>query len=248
MAIARLIAPFASISGKIEAPGGQSPVGALVAMPDANGRTLTRSYVIPANPGSIFQTEIRSYMTSIAEALQTVSLAQVDAWRAIADVIVRSGRLGLNYRLTWNQLFSQVNNYQLMEGNSISFDPPAVDSSNIPAGFTSITSDDGDPIQEIQVTMAESVAPTAGSRIFFQFTRNLGSTSRSARDNEFQGVEGLGDMIKARVGTPFRYTFDSTRLNLLPGMRVGVKATIITANGYPAGTIFNRNILITPAG
>lgn len=245
MAITRLIAPFASMSGKVIANGTQGPTGGVVAMPDTSGRTLLRSYVVPNNPGSVYQTTSRSYLTNISEALQTVSLPQVEAWRAIADSIVRSGRLGLDYRLTWNQLFAQVNTYRLMQGDTIVLDPPALDSANVPAAIESVNSDDGDPSQVLKVTLSEPVTPTTGSLVYFQFTRNLGSTSRLARDNEFQSVTSDPDNVQTRVVTPPQiYNMNCNRLNILSTMRIGARITIISPNGYQVARVVNRNLLV----
>ena len=216
-----------------------------MAMPDKDGRTLMRQFVNPANPQTTYQVQQRSFLTNIGEAMQQLSLPQVEGWKAIAETIERSGRLGLSYKIKWNQLFSMVNSYRLNANQVIVTTAPAFTPVAVPTGITGVISDDGDPIQNLVVTLSESGTPPA-SFVFFEFTRDLGSTSRSARDNEFQAVDFVPDNIKARdTSSPYQYSITSERLNLIGGMRIGVRATILTSNYYPIAKITNRNIECT---
>jgi hypothetical protein len=195
--IARLIAPYAIISGKIAAPNTATASSAVVNMPDKNGRTLVRQFVVPNNPDTQWQSTARAAFTSISEAYQTLSQAQVEAWQALAATINNTGRLGLDYKLSWTSFFQQVNNYRLQNGAAITLTAPSLGGANMPTAIVNIASDDGSPTQQLEITLADS-SPTAGSWLAFRLTRDLSSPNRKARDNEFQYVGASAASIITR--------------------------------------------------
>lgn len=238
MAIARLIAPFSILSGTVTAPDSQAAASAVVAMPDKNGRTLLRNYVVPNDVGSAAQLQIRSWFSNVSEAYQTLTLDQAAAWQALARSINISGRLGLDYRLTWTALFQQVNSYRLQNGQTATLIPPALDS--LPTvTLTAVRSDDGDPIQEI--TFTTSLASSASGFLAFRVTRDLSSTSRQARRNELRYPAAPLDCILPRSATVATYTINASRLNILVGMRIGVEILTLNADYVPVARVFVTN-------
>lgn len=249
MAVARLISPFAQISGTISAPNAPPASSAVVAMPDRFGRTLLRSYVVPRNPETPAQVAARAHLTTTSEAAQTLSLPQVEAWDAIARNIVRTGALGLSFRLNWLSLFNQVNSYRLQDALPVVLNPPAFDGANLPAAINHVVSDDGNPTQQLDIVLGDP-AGTVGSRVALRITRDLGSPTRQARDNEFRYATASAFSILPRVvpGNPNAvYVLQATTLNVLVGQYVGVSALILSPNGYPVGRTVRRNILVTSA-
>lgn len=248
MAIATLIAPFSRYSGSVKPGGVQGTTGGVVAMPDKNGRTITRTLVTPANPNTAHQQTIRAYLTNITEAYQSLSVAQVDAWSAIADTINISGRLGLVRKMTWTQLFQQVNSFRLQAGavGGIAMDPPALDSATIPTGVASVASDDGDPDQNVKLVVTETGAPTAGSFLAIRFTRNLASPVRLARKTDYRYIStAIADSIQGRViAGPFQYSVPAQSLNVNSGEYIGIHLTVLTPNFYPAGYLAVGNKLV----
>lgn len=242
--IARLIAPYSSVSGKTTAPNSQSATSAVVNMPDRFGRTLVRSFVVPANPQTAAQIQIRGWMTSVSEAMQTLSQPQVEQWQALADEIERTGRLGVDYRLNWNQLFSQVNSYRLQRGQGINLTPPTLTLTPLPSGITEINSDDGDPVQLLEITTADTYIGNQGW-IAIRITRDLASPNRQARSNELRYVADPTVCIFPR-GTNANPTFtiNTSRLNILAGQFVGVEATILNAQYVLVGRIFIKNLTV----
>lgn len=243
--IARVLAPFSIISGKTVSPDQQAAASAVVAMPDTNGRTLLRSYVVPLNPQTSAQIAIRSDLTSISEAYQSLTQAQADAWKAIAAFITRTGRLGLDYTLSWTALFQSVNSYRLQDGQSIAMNPPTFDSCNVPSGIESIVSDDGDPSQQVDLTLTESSTPTTGSKIAIRYTRDLGNAVRQARQTDFRYPAAPVDCILPRdVAAPYAYQITSTRLNILADTHIGVQLMVLTPNYYPQQRLTFGNVVV----
>jgi hypothetical protein len=246
MAIARLIAPFASLSGKVAAPDTQAAASAVVAMPESNGRTLLRSFVQPANPDTAAQTEVRAILTNITEAYQSLTQPQVEAWQAIAQEITNTGRLGLDYTLSWTMLFNRINSYRQLNGQAIVLDPPAQVGANVPTGVGTVNSDDGDPAQSLQIGIQESAAPTAGSFLVFRLTRNLGSPVRQARVNELRYITSspAGSFKPRDTTNPYIYSLASTRLNVFSDTNIGVEVLVLDAAYYPVGRLFAKNVVV----
>lgn len=241
MAICRLIAPFGAYSGKIGAPDSQDAASAVVAMPDNDGRTLVRRYVTPANPDTTAQQQMRAFLTSISEAIQSLTQPQVDAWAAIAAEIKRQGRLGLDYTLSWTALFQMVNSYRLQGGLEIVTDPPELDSASGALNVT-VTSDDGDPDPEL--TFAITANASTGRLFQIRITRDLGSPVRQARTNELRFPAVPDECIQAAgTGNP-TLTLTATRLNTLSTQRIGVRVLAITPHYYPGGVLFAKNVLV----
>jgi hypothetical protein len=245
MSIMRLIAPFAQGSGKVVAAGQQAATGGIVMMPDANGRTLTRSYVVPQQPETAYQAQQIANFTAVSEAMQSLSQPQVEAWQALAVELRESGRLGLDFSLSWTMLFSRVNNYRLLMGLSTVLDPPAITNTSAPSGVTSITSDDGDPAQELTITVTEAGTPPTGTFLAYRLTRNLVSAARQARTNELRYPADTDDCFLPRDTTnPYVYTLPCDRLNILSTQRIGLEIVAVTAEGVPGSRLFVKNILV----
>ena len=241
MAIARLIAPFSQVSGKIAAPGAVAATSAVVAMPDRFGRTLLRNFVNPVQPQSLTQVEAQARLTTISEAYQTLSQPQVEAWQALANSINNSGRLGLDYRLNWNQLFQQVNNYRLQNADSIVLTPPTNTFVAGPSGFSEVTSNDGDPAQQLTFKLTETGTPGA-STLRFRVTRNLASPNREARTNELRFFAATFDCFLARVtSAPYNYVIDATTLNVYQGSYIGIEIITLNADYIPQARLFITN-------
>lgn len=245
MAIARLIAPYANFSGKIVAPTTQPNTSAVVNMPDKNGRTLVRSYVYPNQPDSAAQQAQRAILTSVSEAMQSLSQPQVEAWKTFADFYNITGRLGLTYKMTWSQAFQRVNNYRVQAAQAPVLTPPSTSGATVPTAITAVTSDDGDPTQEIMITVTDP-SPTSGSFVAIRLTRNMETPQRQARDNEFVYPTGSDDSIFARLTSGFVYTITASRINILEGMYIGVEMTVLNSGYAPVGRIVNRNIIVDP--
>lgn len=246
MAIVTLIAPVAAVSGKVTPPGGQANTGAVVMMPDPNGRTLMRQFVSPDQPQTASQLFMQAIFTSISEAMQTLTQPEVEAWQALAQEIVRSGRLGPTYRLSWTMLFQQVNSYRMQDGLAITTTAPSMTIAAGPTGVTSITSDDGDPTQDLNILVTEAGAPPATTKLAFRATRSMGSPNRQARDNELRYFADSVDCIMTRdTSAPYNYHFTATKLNILVGQFVGIEIKTLNASYVPVARVFLSNIEVT---
>lgn len=251
MALARLIAPYSQFSGKIIPIGGVATTGGQVAMPDKNGRTLVRQYVTGTFGNTASQIAVNNNLTDLSEAIQDVTLEQAEAWQRIAQQITRTGRMGLNYVLNWNQLFTMRNSYALAGGESIVLDPPAYLGGLALRGIESVASDAGVPDQSITVTVDDPQTSGPNGFLLFQVSRAISSQNRLARDNEFVGPTAGEQVILGRTGSAQPgdnvYSFICDKFNLTPGLRCGVRVTAINAQFYPIQRTVLRNTLIVQA-
>lgn len=242
MAIARLIAPFSQLSGKVPAPNQPAATSASVAMPDANGRTLMRSFVVPANPDTNPQQIQRAIFTSVAEAMNSLTPAQKQSWVDAAVNIQRIGRLQVPFNFNWTMLFVQVNNYRVLNDQTIATTAPSIGGANIPSTINSITVDG----TNVTFALSEPGTPTSGSFVVVRATPSVQSTTRLARNNELRFLtDDPSDSIIARItSAPFNYTVDMERFLLEENWYSGVQILVLNSGYVPVGQLFNRSLLV----
>jgi hypothetical protein len=230
------------MSGKVNAPSQPSTTSAVVTLPDIYGRTLVRSFVTPVQPNSSFQQASQAYFSSVSEAYQSLSQPQVEEWQELANQIERSGRLGLDYNLSWTTLFQQVNNYRLRRNEVITLTPPSISFVNGPSAISQVTTTDESPEQEVSVIIPAS-SLTVGSFMAIRMTRDLGSPNRQARSNELRYVGTDEDWIIPVTTTgQTSFTAQATRLNIVSGTFIGVEIKVLNPDFVLVGRIFNTNI------
>ena len=100
-------------------------LGLTVTWPGRNG-LIRRTYVIPSNPQTLEQLQVRSNLGTQANAWKSLTDAQQDAWIAAAAQIQSRPTLGQSGPLTGLQLFTKVNCNLLTIGGAAVTDPPAV--------------------------------------------------------------------------------------------------------------------------
>jgi hypothetical protein len=154
MSLVTMMAPFAQGSGKISSPVGTPDTASVVMMPDSNGRTLLRSFVQPANPNTFQQEVFRGFFSQVQEAIQSLTIEEVASWRTLAENITRSGRLGIEYTLSWTMAYSMVNNLRLQNGQTVIDTAPLWNPAPLVGSVTTLASDDGAPAQEVDVTFS----------------------------------------------------------------------------------------------
>lgn len=247
--ISRLAMPYASMSGKASSPDTAVSTSAVVNMPDPNGRTLVRQYIVPNQPNSAPQLLSTSRFATVSEAYQTCSVAEVEGWQALAASIVRTGRLGLDYKLNWTQLFQSVNNYRLQHGSALTTSPPAsIATAPTPTAITAVASSDDVGSQDVILTITEAAAPGTTSWLAIRMTRDLGSPVRQARPTDYRYIATPTLSILARDNSsPYTYTIVTSTLNVYIGEYVGVEITVLNSDFIPVARIRNNNIPVVGA-
>lgn len=246
MAIVTLVAPYARYSGSVGKPSTINATGGQVLMPDRDGRTIARTYVDPQQPGTDPQVLAQARLSTISEAMQSLSQPQVEAWQAAAESINKTGRLGLTYKLNWSMLFQQVNNYRLQDNQPVINTVPSLTSVPGIASIDDIRSDDGSPNQVI-IVYCTTTGSTNQGFLAVRVTRDLESPVRQARANEYRYPAQTDDCLIARTtGTNLELTITTTTLNVLQGTHIGVEIRVLNAGYVPVARTENRNIEVLP--
>jgi len=98
-------------------------LGLTVTYPSRNG-LIRRSWVVPANPRSAEQLVTRSRLSNAAQAYDTLTEAQQDAWIAAAALEQSKPTLGQSGPLTGLQLYTKLNAALAMVGEPAVVTPP----------------------------------------------------------------------------------------------------------------------------
>lgn len=176
MALCTTVGPFGLLSGSFAK---RSASAGVVASPTA-GRNVLREYLIPNNPSTQAQQAARSRFVSCVNGFSTLSQSEIDPWRDFADAIERSGRLGLPYKPSAANMYIGVNCLRLLDGQTISDTPPAlellpaIDPETIALAYTGPST--------FKINWTASLP--AQSLVVVRMSRALPTASRLARRNE----------------------------------------------------------------
>jgi len=83
-------------------------VGLNVNYKGRNGQ-VRRAFVVPANPRTIYQMNVRSNLTTVGHRFKTLTTAQQDAWETAGRRYQTRSRLGQSGPMTGYQLFAKIN-------------------------------------------------------------------------------------------------------------------------------------------
>ena len=82
--------------------------GLFVSYKGRNGQ-VRRTFVVPANPNTIYQAAVRSTLTTVGHRFKTLTTAQQDAWDTAGRRYQTRSRLGQSGPMTGYQLFAKIN-------------------------------------------------------------------------------------------------------------------------------------------
>jgi len=136
MAIIRLAPPFDAFHGTVSGTGGSSKL-TIFSTPKAAG--VSRRWVVPSNPQSTLQMLMRSYQIAGSAAYSALSPAQAAIWVAAAEQLSYENILHLQYGISGINLFTMINYYRQIAGETLYSDCPAISAPPIPTAVTSVT-------------------------------------------------------------------------------------------------------------
>lgn len=100
-----------------------------------NGQYV-RTRATPVQPRTAAQLSVRAHQSTNAAAWRSLTTTQRDGWTSLGYQMTRTDSLGQSQNLTGFQAYVSVNNLQLLVGNAVLSDPPAIAT---PSGLTTIT-------------------------------------------------------------------------------------------------------------
>lgn len=89
------------------------------------GTNLARNFVVPTNPQSDIQQDVRGSFAAAAAVWGTVDAAEAAAWEAFALNYTRLNNVGVYVTMTGIEACVMVNTYRLMDGQTVATTPPA---------------------------------------------------------------------------------------------------------------------------
>src|SRR5512142_963931 len=87
---------------------------------------IRRAWVVPSNPNTLAQQQVRANLLAQSKAYDALTDAQQEAWINAAMLVQSKGTLGQSGPLTGLQLFTKVNCSLLAIGSATVTAPPAV--------------------------------------------------------------------------------------------------------------------------
>ena len=172
-----------------------------------NGRfgQISRTLVIPTNPQTDSQMEIRYNLTSVARRWRSLTDEQRAAWRSTAPAFNSKTRCGTNGPLTGHQLFVKVNATNLLIGADLTTTPPATpEFPPSPFGALAITNLGGTitlkiacPSTQLENTILRASAPLSPGIGICKDFRILGLVPAAT-----QGACNITTLYTARYGVP----------------------------------------------
>jgi hypothetical protein len=197
--------------------------------------------VLPDQPQSALQVSIRAILGAVSAGFKALSANEKAAWEAAAADWKRYNKLGQQYDLSGQALYTQVNTYRQMDGQALDDTVPDM---SAPGGITGVTAENYDNHQLI-VTVTHTL--TAGQFLFLQNSNSLGSAVRNARDGDLRcRADAFADAIVARAASPQTLSFVVDN-SFIADDYAGYKITPLSAAYVPGVPFIVRNAQFTTA-
>lgn len=235
MAIVTLQSPYDRFHGKVQGTAGS---GGQVVFSTAKAGNVARNYVIPANPQSTRQTEIRGFQTVAAVGYKALTKAEADQWNAAAAQVNRTNILGLTYELSGIALYCQVNVYRQINALSILDVVPSIAPGIKPVALTSVTAAAGPSLDFV----VDATGNPDSSIILVRVSNALPGEARNARENDCRLIDNVleANYLPISSGSATG-NIDADLFSLIQNDRVGVFLTPVTLGFIPGPTLLVGN-------
>lgn len=220
--------------------GSDGKIGGFVHM-KLLGFPVARRHVLPAQPRTTAQVNVRAYLTAAAQAFGELTTSERAGWETMANLMVHS-HLGFTYTPYAINAYISVNVWRQLDGQAISDTPPTS-----LAGFTG--------------SAIGTVGYVSGTTVFsFILTHNgvatvgfwgvsitpaLASAQRAARPSDYRlGMASAPDAIIAVAATPQTVELTAPIYTWTDGQYMAIKVVPLSAD-YVYGTPYTHRGTIT---
>lgn len=220
--------------------GSDGKIGGFVHM-KLLGFPVARRHVLPAQPRTTAQVNVRAFLTAAAQAFGSISAAERAGWETLANLMVKS-HLGFSFTPYAINAYISVNVWRQLDAQAISDTAPTA-----LAGFTG--------------SAIATVGYVAGTTVFsFDLTHNgtaavgfwgvsvtptLASAQRAARPSDYRlAMATTADAVIAVEATPQTVSLTGTILTWTNGDYMAIKVVPLGAT-YSYGTQFTSRQTIT---
>lgn len=219
--------PYKELTGKTRKGGG------LVGMV-WRGIQVFRNNVIPRNPSTTDQDNIRNYLTQSAQGFQAVTPVEKAGWRTYAGK-KKVTISGAEVTLPEIAVYVKVNTMRLIDAVAISDAAPTDLASFVASGITVLAFVDA--TKTISFIVAHNLAVVGSNQWKIQITDVLPSGAYSPRKNDYRLIKGVAtESIIAVTSSPQTVSIANPRFEAYTdGKYVGVIMTPLSAE-YDEGT------------
>lgn len=231
----RLAFPVDQISGKAGGNFGNVFFG-------WRGLQVSRKHFIPRNPSSTNQDSVRGMLAAGAVAFQSLTPSEKAAWATYAAGLPVS-ILGQSVKLPEISMYSRINMYRQLAGQSISDTPPTDSPGVAVTGITKFLKGAQD------YTLTFKFSGTAGTNKFLiRMTSALPSQVYNPKRSDYRLIEGAGNTgsIVAADSSPQTETFDDTVYEPAALSYVSI-AILPLSSTYAPGVEYAETIQVTSA-
>lgn len=220
--------------------GSDGKIGGFVHM-KLLGFPVARRHVLPAQPRTTAQVNIRSYLTAAAQAFGDLTTSERAGWETMANLMPQS-HLGFTYTPYAINAYISVNVWRQLDGQAISDTPPSA-----LAGFT------GSAIASVAYVTATTVLSfdlthngTAAVGFWgVSITPALASAQRAARPSDYRlAMSTTADAIIPVAATPQTVSLTGPIYTWTDGQYMAIKVVPLSAD-YVYGTHYTSRQTIT---
>lgn len=196
-----------------------------------------RSRVIPVNPNSFRQQDVRAVLTNLTQQWKTLTESQRIAWGDLALQIPRTDPLGVSYFQTGQQLYVGLNAKRSTVGFAVIADAPALDDppSAVAPSLTATVAAGG--TLDWAYTSAGGVA---GNRFLLRATGTRSPGKTYIAPSEYKIIAAFaGNAASPFDAQPGYETFFGAGWLAQAGMEIAMSMEAISPNGFAGGVIFD---------
>ena len=238
MAIVRFAQPFDAVHGTIAGVAGDTKVTIYTTRKSSG---VARQWVDPANPQSTNQMVIRGYQTAAATAYSALTKAQAALWIAAAEQVHRENILNLTYELSGINLFTMINSYRQIDGQSILSDVPPIEQPTIPVSATNASK----PNPTTLAFLGNIPGAPAGQLLLARVSAPLPSAVRKARKNDVSIIGSWPEAIVGHTAGAATFLLTVASGDYVAGDRIGVELTPLSQDYFPGTKFLETNIGIS---
>ena len=201
------------------------------------GVTYGRAKVIPANPKTADQVEVRSNLTLTVRTWGTLTAQQREAWKAYAKLYFGKTDDGRSFRASGLTAFTSCNAIRQALGLALISDAPTVAP---PSSLRRIAQVPAQNPDAVGIEVTHGIAVTAGLLVLVRATGPMPTPGHTPALTDLRYVCGVGPASAQALpasGTPL--VFSPTKYVVQDGQRYGVEARVVrTADGTVSAPVY----------
>lgn len=230
--------PFDKFHGTLKNPSGTP---GHVAFTSQKSGAIARTHVVPLNPNSLRQQQIRAVKKTVAQNFRDLTAAQTSGWNNAAAGISRTNILGADYVISGLDLFCMINYYRNTDGQTSTSNVPVLKVPKQPVTLTGIFI--------ISPTVIRITADLTGNEDFtkvqLRFSPPLGSNAKHAPKNSLRLISNqLNTNITLVQSEAIDVTLTNNLFQIPSGSFIGVELLPLSIFYFPGPTLFRPNLIV----